>query len=1128
MPELKFEQEQAVMHDQGNVIISASAGSGKTFVMIERLIRLISQRKATVGQILAVTFTDAAAREMKEKLKTALIKKIEGANDNQLEKHISGDKELVKQLAELPTADISTIHSFCGKLVRTYFFKVGVQPDFKVLDDGEVNAIKQEAINRVFKEFYDSGEEWFLRLASRHEEDRGDEEFKKLILSLYEFCLNSSDFDKHLKIAEEYYSVKGFNKLLTDFKKKINGKLERYIDLCDDAIYAFSNAEKFKMEEFAKGLKAEFERALVLPSAYDLKQFANFKLDLPTNQRLKSELKDFSDELVGVRDNFKDIINGVRNGFNEYEEDVNALDGIKAHVTDLFKVLHAFDNTFAELKREENGLDFGDMERFALTILKDPEIAKDVRNKYKYVFVDEYQDVNDVQEEILSIVSKENLFMVGDVKQSIYGFRGSRPEIFVNKFAKMEKNKEKTILLNYNFRSASGILDAVNKIFCYCMTEDYYGSSYQKTSMLKGGGIYPNERAGRVTLHMVTPKKSEKRPPETPVLYDLIEASNKPQQDKENPVAQLVAKIINDERDKEFYDPKTKEMRPVTYSDIAVLTRKKENAYVKEVVNGLIEYGIPVRSVVKENVTSAPEIRSIISVLELVDCFAQDIPLASALKSVVGGFTDEDLAEIALRYNDDGGKGGFYKAYEHYLKVADTSLSVRLKEFDDYFKDLRDIADFVGAYGVLKRLIQDKNLEQALFAQPNGNHKVKRLRLFLNASKTSERAFTVREFLDRIKNYPSNFGMADSPEEDAVTVMTIHKSKGLEFPVVIVCGLEQSTTKKEDKATVMCDQDKGFAIKSYDDKTRRTKETPFRAIFRDNFSDNRLKEELRLFYVALTRASYSLHMTFKASKDKRRSVFKGANSFLDYLPKDMDIKAINAEDIDVKVKGIETKKVLFGTPDEVEVEKIKNDLNYQYPYLADTKLPLKNSVTGANILEDDKPLVHVLYEEMDGKTDIERGNIAHKIMELTDFSRTGEFRAQVQKMVENGAITELDLAKINLDRLENAVKSGAFDGLKGMKTYPEKQFIVSVEASKVFDTESQEQVLLQGVIDLLAIDDNQAVIVDYKYSSLTAESLARKYKKQLELYAYAVEKTLGKKVKEKTLVNLYTGDVVKV
>ncbi len=1114
MPELKKEQAQAVLHNEGNLLVSASAGSGKTFVMIERLIRLISEGKASVKQILAVTFTELAASEMKEKLKLALTQKI-----NQ-----TGDKRLVKELAEIPTADICTMHAFCGRLCRAYFYKVGLTPDFKILDGGEADALKHESMNATFRVFYETKEPWFRILTLRHSENRSDTGFKDKLIKMHELCLVNADSELYLKGVDCLYSERGFTQFISEFKCELDSKLEGLLSRLNLAQKSFEIEGNAKVLDFIRLLK---EDIIVLKSNADLyvfKKYEGYKLDLPKGVRLKGKLKQVYEDVTAIRDELKELIELTVNGLTDRESDIKRLGGQREHILGIYKILAKYNDIYAKNKREENGVDFSDLEHFTLEILSDIDIRNEVKARYKYAFVDEYQDTNGVQEEILNAVTDNNLFMVGDAKQSIYGFRGCRPEIFLEKLNSMCKNSDSTVLLNHNFRSSGAVIELVNRVFSYSMTKEYFGMNYSDTSMLCGGGVYDEGHFGRTQLHLLKNSKRKPKEWESPRIYDILDEISKPKQVENLPAPTLIAGIIQDELKKDYYDPKLKINRPVTYGDIAVLTRNKDNKYVRDIVKTLIGYGIPVVSVVKENVCDYPEIQTVIGILKLVDCFKQDIPLAVTLKSAVGGFTDEELSEIVLCFSDTQNKGSFSDAFMYYLDNFKTPLRARLKEFYDYFNDLRLIADFVGAHGVLKRIINDKNLEQNLYAESSGRLKVKRLRRFVSASYTENKSLTVKEFLFKIENCPDAFGMSDGAEENSVKVMTIHASKGLEFPVVIVCGLERNANTKEDREEIMFDHNLGFAVKDYDENKHTTKETPVRMIFRHRLRDARLKEELRLFYVALTRASYSLHLTF-VGKDGRKKVFNGAKKFLDYVPLDIDVTEHDENELLALTKEVGVRKVIIGNPDDKKVESIKQAINFEYPFISDTTLPLKNSVTKASHDADDGVAVHVLYEESE-TPDAERGTIAHKILENLDFTFKSDFYAQVDSLINANIISKSQVEKINLERIERALKCPVFELIKDKKLYREKDFIVSVEASKVFDIESKERVLLQGIIDLLAVGENEAVIIDYKYSSLEIESLKRRYKTQLDLYAYALNKSVKKEVKAKALVNLFTGESV--
>lgn len=1115
MPELKKEQRQAVFHDQGNILVSASAGSGKTFVMIERAIRLITEGKASVKEILAVTFTELAATEMKEKLKKALFEKISKTKD----------LTLAKELSEVATSDICTLHAFCGRLIRTYFYAIGVNPDFKILDEGEATALKKDSIDKVFKDCYQQKEEWFIKLCKRHFVKRTDEEFKSTILQLRDYCYINAETDLYLQKCEQFYTEEGFSDLLSEFKISLNQKIGKLISVAKDCSYLFNKENKQQLKEFADGLIEDMGEFLLEEDVYALKRFVGYKRDLPKGRKHSEEVANTINVISSVREAFKEIIEQATTGFNDRNSDVSTLSELKEHTRGLFRLINLYNERYAELKKEENALDFSDLEHCALKILKDEKIRSEVRARYKFAFVDEYQDVNGVQEEILSAVTNDNLFMVGDAKQSIYGFRGCRPEIFSKKLKGMTEANQSTVILNHNFRSCDKVIETVNKIFGFSMTKEFYGISYKESSELCAGGVYPKDKEGRAELHLLKTPAREKRQYEQPRLYNILNELKKDEQTKTQPVASLIAELIFSECEKEFYDPKLKTMRPIKFGDIAILTRNKENKFVKDIVKGLNSYGIPVVSVVKENVLDYPEIASLINVLKLIDCFNQDVPLASTLKSAVGKFTDEELAEIVVTYNQTEERGSFYQAFNYFIAHGEGELREKAQRFKEYISKIRLVADFVGAHGILKRIIRENDIEQTLLAMDDGVAKLKRLRRFVSASKTEDKSLSVKEFIKRISDFPGAFGLSEQSSENSVKLMTIHASKGLEFPVVIVCGLERNANSREEREEIMFDHDLGFAVKSYNDLDKTMKETPLRAIFRSKMKENRIKEELRLFYVALTRATYSLHLTVMAGKDQRKNFFCGAKRFLDYVPLDMPITLHEYEDLIVNAKPIQTKKVLIGSPNEESVEQMNKNFAFIYPFLEETNLRLKTSVTKANkLLTEENYPVKVLYSEE--KTDDEKGNIAHKIMEHLDFSNLNEFDFQLEEMLNSNLLTKEEISKVNLDRIKNALSCPIFSQLKGYKLFAEKDFMVNVGANEVFDTSTKEPVILQGIIDLLAIKQNDGIIIDYKYSALSKEGLEKRYKKQLQLYKYAVETSLNVKVSKTVLVNIFTGGYV--
>ncbi len=1118
MPDFKPEQAQAVMHEKGNILVSASAGSGKTFTMIERAKRLILDKGVKVSELLAVTFTEAAAFDMKEKLKRALAEKAVGVDKDRV----------IKELSEIPTADISTLHSFCGRLIRQYFFAVGVAPDFKIIDETDAAIIRAECVDSVFKEFYDGGEDGFYTLVDRHASGRSDGALKELVLSAYAFISSEATPDEFLELYKNNYSNGGFDNLLLEYKRFFNEELCSIKESLESALITFSGSDYQKSINLIKTLLFDVE-TLFNGDIYAIKKFENYSIRLDFERKMDETFLDAKAAVTECRDKIKKLIKRFCLHITDRETDQNKFKKCLKHTESLVEIIKRFSEVYSREKSEENLLDFNDLEHFALKILSDENIRKEVSAKYKYVFVDEYQDINGVQEEIISRVCTNNLFMVGDVKQSIYGFRGCRPEIFSKKAEVMLNSGQTVVNLNNNFRSAENVIKTVNLIFNYCMTEKHFGENYKGRSELKAGGIYPEDAKGRAELHFLHKPETERTETERPRIYDILEEKGTGVDEEVMRLASLVTEIINDELTKKYYDPKDKEFKQVGYGDIAILTRNKRGKFVSELVKGLKRHNIPVTSDVKESVCDFPEIAMMVNALKAVDCLIQDIPLAALMKSPVGGFSDEDLLKIAQFYKERkcNAKSAFYDAYSLYLTDALDDLAERLKAFDAYIKELRYLSDFIGAYGVIEKLIKDKHIESFLLAERQGKSKLKRLNRFKSLAISGAERLTVKEFLYKVENAPDAFGFSECGDDSSVKVMTIHASKGLEFPVVIACGLERQTNAEDERDEVLFSRDYGFAVKFYDDEKRTKEETLLRGVIKEKMRVERMKEEMRLFYVATTRAAYSLHLTFESKEDKRRSVFVGAEKFMDYIPLHIPASEHFADGFALTDLSQGVRRVYLSDVDENIKEKIKANLSFKYKYLSDTVLPLKSNVTYATALSaEDGVYKHVLFDEE--CPDIEKGNTAHKVMEYFDFCSKDSLFEQVENLINAGVIERDKVDKINLNRITSALNSGVIDGIKGFKLYREKSFLAGVDGREIFGEDTDEQVVLQGIIDLLAVNGDDAWIIDYKYSSLEKESLIKKYEKQLNLYAFAVQKTLKLKVIKKVIINLFTGDFAEI
>lgn len=1116
MPNLTKEQERIVNHQSGNILVSASAGSGKTHTMIERVIKLVTERKAEVKEILAVTFTEMAALEMKEKLKKALEKTI-------IERE---DRSLVEQMADVHTADICTLHSFCAKLIRNYFFKVGLSPDYAICDQAQADILKNESIDATFKQFYERKEGWFLTMVDRYAQKRTDTGLKEIVLSAYDFCMSEAEPETILQKHKENYSAEGYACIKASYKEFLNREMRLIIADVISAKKVFDRDGLKKASSLCEVLY-DNAQAIVDDAGFDalyIHQSLNVRFDF--ERKMTDEQLGYKQLVVDCKTRYEKAVKQFSSAL-EYACENDGLNACMQDTENFVKLIRAFNENYERAKREDNVLDFNDLEHFTLEILKDEQIVNDIKNKYKYVFVDEYQDTNGVQEKIISTVSNDNLLMVGDAKQSIYGFRGCRPELFTHKATQMERDGQAVVRLNDNFRSAKEVVEMVNKIFDYCMVEEFFGEDYKQTSRLKFGGKFTENAVGRARFSFLK-TEGKKKKKEEPRVYDLVENLGEVLDEETSSTASLITKIINEELGKTYYDVKEQCFKNVQYKDITILARTKKSAYVQNLVRGLKQHGIPISSEVKESVLDYPEIAMLVGALKLIDCFALDVPLATTLRGPIGDFSDEQLMDIVTFYEESTAdkRAGFATAFNYYLLNAKTELQTKLKEFKSYIEQLRYLGDYVGAQGVLKKLVLDKNLEAHFLAQPNGKARAKRLNRFLLASLEGGRVLSIKDLLNKVEQSPDAFGFADCEQENDVKVMTIHASKGLEFPVVIVCGMEKGLNTRDSVSPVLFNRQYGFAVKSFDDENRRSKETALRGLVKMLMEEERVREEMRLLYVATTRATYSLHLTYCGSAEHRRHRFVGADRFMDYIPKGLELDIVEEQDLRFVNKAKDTRTVIIADEDKTQVESMIQRFNFQYPFAQDTTLPLKTTVTKANQkkTDEEEPKSLVLFSQ--DSTDTEKGIIAHKILEHYDFCSNKGLLNQVQEMVDGGVLLEKEVKDVDLNRLEKAINGLNLTNLKNSKFFREQSFIVQLPANMVLPTETTESVLVQGIIDLLIVDDDGARIIDYKYSVKSKDRLVATYKKQLDLYAYAVEKVLGLKVKEKTIVNVYTGETI--
>lgn len=1084
--ELKKEQAEVVNHDAGDLLVSASAGSGKTFTMIRRLIRLIVEGKARVSEILAVTFTEKAAAEMKEKLLRAMLKEISAGKDG-----------LKSQLADVYTADISTVHAFCGRLLRKYFFEAGLSQDFEIADESRAAELKSRAIDDLFEDLYASKDREFALLIRRHARRRKDRELKEIVLSLCAFAFSEADACAALEKSLENYT----EERAEYFYDTLYGALCDRFEKCG-RVFASCAAELCAAGEKKGEACAEIFAAFCM---------AHGKTDVPLPRidfKCATEAGSYVKERMG--EERKVLVKIIKDSqqLGEREEEIAKFLSCKEHTSALVSLCEKFIARYAQVKLGENVADFNDLEHLALKLLQNERVRQEVRSRYKYVFADEYQDTNGVQERIFAAVSDNNLFMVGDLKQSIYGFRGCNSALFAEKEEAL-KSSGRVKYLNENFRSAPAVIENVNRIFDHCMQKEFSGIDYAGTSRLVGGEKYA-QNAGRFSLDIL-PVEKKKRAYAEPRIYDVAEEG---EESEEFAVGNFLADLIEKEIGLKYFDAESGETRRVGFGDIAVLLRSR-GAFGERLVKQLLRRGIPAEAEAG-SIADYAEIRALLDILSCVDNFRQDVPLCSALKNLFA-VSDEELAAIRAEAEKDASYKGnpdrtFYDAYQVALQ-SENPLGGKLRAFDAYMKKLRLYSAQASAADVLRAAMNDTELELRIAASFEGDGKMRRAERFIAAAEN----YTIREFLKRMESAPKDLKLSEAAGEDSVKILTVHASKGLEYPVVFVAGLDKKFNFSDCTEKVISSREFGFAVQYYDEEKKVCGDTVLRKFLKNCIREETVREELRLFYVALTRAKYSLHLV-GTSAPAEKEVCE-ADKYIDFIPADFPYTAGSCG-AGGEARGAD--KVFIGKSDEKLEERIKKNLAFLYPFEADTLLKLKTSVTAAAAKAEDEPMNYIVSDE---EVDTEHGIAMHKFMENLDFSASS-VQGEIERQRVSGALTDAQVRLLSLPALEKIFAGGFIGFLKGYRLYREQFFTVNVPA-ELCGMEGDE-ILLQGIIDLLAVKGDTAILIDYKYSKKDAPSLKKTYEKQLRLYKYAVEKALSLRVEKCFLFSLAQSELIEV
>lgn len=1199
---VKFTPEQQKVIDlQGcNILVSAAAGSGKTAVLVERIVKKVcnEENPVDIDRLLIVTFTNAAAAEMRERIAAGIAARLA---ENPESEHLQ------RQAALLHNAQITTIDSFCLFLLRNHFNEIGLDPAFRIADEGEIRLMQQDVLKELIEDAYTSGEETFRYCVEYFCPGGKERVLEQHILNLSHYADSFPWPEEWLEERKADYSDEDVDAVskssyglyltehLTYMSRGWLEKMTQVQKLCQepDGPYMYGEMVDGELEQLEKLAECETleEYAVRLPAV----TFG--RLSSKKDESVSTQKRQLAADL---RAGVKKSIQGVAERFFATPLELAVKQGLECAgpVAELIDLTLDFNRRMAEKKQEKKVIDFSDMEHFALDILLDKEggeispsrVALEYRQHFEEILIDEYQDSNLVQEYLLKAVSGEedgcyNRFMVGDVKQSIYKFRLARPELFLEKYHTYtaDSGKMQRIDLAKNFRSRPQVIDAVNEVFSRLMSEQVGGIAYDDRAALYPGAAYPENTGNESELLLV-----EKPGKESEIGEKQLEAK-------------AIAAKIKELRERfTVTDKASGELRPARYSDMVILLRTN-SGWDEEFKAVLEEEGIPVYITSKTGYFGATEVQELLQVLRVLDNPRQDIPLFGMMKSVFGGFTEE---EIALIRSTDR-KCSLYEAAvkfageENAEPTADKAVTCETAEVQAgesllHGKTARFLAN-IGEYRkytvympvreLLTKLVTDFDYLNYVTALPAGGKRRANVEMLLTRASDFEKTsyfglFHFIRYMEQLEKYDVDYGEAELLDEnaDVVRIMSIHKSKGLEFPITFVSGLSKRFNMQDVNQSLILDMDYGLAT-DYVNPVRRVKNKTLRKnILARKLREDSLAEELRVLYVAMTRAREKLILTatLENAAEKWESFRENGSDYLlypDFMESagylDFLLPILWATSIQVKV--LREEELVAGEwkeqlqlrdrrqlleqaeqyADETALELLRKRLHTKYSYENLSGLYTKTTVSELKIAamadkdesafhtfeeKEVQPYIPTFRREEEKVSGTVRGNAYHRVMELLDFqkimdtekSRWGEMlRGFLKEATEDRRLKQEYADAVSERKILHFLETDLAQRMKRAETngslHREQPFVLGISADRLGqEFPAEETVLIQGIIDVFFEEEDGIVLLDYKTDTVSAMGeLWNRYETQLDYYSEALEKLTGKPVKERILYSFH-------
>lgn len=1194
MPKFSPKQLEIIDARDCNVLVSAAAGSGKTTVLVERIVQRILRDGIDIDRMLVLTFAKAAAGEMKERIAAAINKAIEADPANE---------RLQKQAALIYNAQITTIDSFCLSIVKNNFAEIGIEPDFRLATEAEMTFIIDEVLDDTIEEILaDRNIEHIEDFLNRFESKDSIKKIKAGIMGTYKEASKAPFPFDYLEEHRHDYDAKSFEELLTtDWMKELCIEIDKGIEnSLNQAVSLREFCDKNGPVEYIPIIEKDIEqiRSIVLAKGYTGKyELLSGKIEWTRLANAKNCDETAKEYAKNVRETYKKAVSKIATAYFSVNPDklIKRMQENSLVMNALADATTLFMTRLESEKRKRKLITFADMEHMALRILLKKEngvyvpsqTAIDYRSQFDELMIDEYQDSNYIQEALIHSISGEDdgrydRFMVGDIKQSIYRFRNANPDLFAGKYHQYTKDtgKLRRIDLSMNYRSRDSVIDYTNTVFERIMDEELGGADYNDDSRLYRGGEFAATEC------------------DTKAELLLVHEDRECGLNAEELEALLIARKIHDLIENyQVQDKITGDMRPCRYQDIVILLRSG-GSFTEELKRTLEKQSIPAYVTSKSGYFTSNEIVTLLNYLSIINNPDDDIALYGTLTSVFGKMNDNELALLrildknslyaALRNAADMDVEEIVANNQELARLDILKLKVKCRDFLDRTNAYRELVPYTPIHELLRVIVRDADYMEYISALPMGEQKVANARMLLNKAEDFEEngfkgLFNFNRYIEKLKKYKSDEGEVVTLDENAnvVRIMTMHKSKGLEFPVVILSDLDKGFNHGDEREEVVYHNRYGIGF-NYIDVAKHAKYDDLRKKFIISMiKKDSLSEEIRILYVAMTRAKEKLIMTAVADELPEISEIpadKGLIPYSDRLSIDsyLDIIGMSrydddwngqcsvtdytydmliSDEIGDRISSKELKEELISKakgavdPDNATLLDIRKRLDFEYHHINLKDLYTKTSVSELKMAAIHEGLIEGTMEEVPADflavheeegyvpsfvereereaTGTTRGSAYHRVMELLDFEHLGEANdggwldEQMKKHIEAGALMEEDYKLVDKRKVCRFATSSLGQRMAAAarvsKLYREQPFVLGITANRLDKSfPADEQVLIQGIIDVFFEEDGDIILMDYKTDRVKeAKELVDRYKTQLDYYEEALTRITGKKVKER-------------